>query len=199
METQTLPAEVRTARGKGPARQLRMRGQIPAVLYGPPGESVPLAVDPTTLTKALATPYRRSQLFELDMGGQKQLAIVKDLDVHPVTRAIRHADFYRVSRDVPVTYQVSVHTTGRARGVVAGGVLRAFFRTIPVRVTPDKVPADITINVEPLEGGDVVRVSDIKLDAGEIVLPPDRILVTVLTESRKQAPAEEEAAPAKGK
>ena len=50
MEKQTLPAEVRTERGKGPARQLRFKGKIPAVLYGPGGETESLVVDPTSLT-----------------------------------------------------------------------------------------------------------------------------------------------------
>ena len=197
METQTLPAEVRTTRGKGPARQLRMAGKIPAVLYGPPGDAVALTVDPAALTKALTTPYRRSQLFELDMGDAKQYAVVKDLDVHPVSREIRHADFYRVSLDTPATYQVPVHTVGRAKGVVAGGTLRSFFRTIPITVVPDKVPAEVTLNVESLDGGDSIRVSDVKLEAGEIALPADRILVTVMAESRRQVPAEDEAASGK--
>src|SRR3954467_369071 len=101
MEKQTLPAEVRTLRGKGPARQLRMKGQIPAVLYGAGGETEVISVDPLALTKALTTPYRRNQFIELDIGGKTQYATVKDLDVHPVTRAIRHADFIRVSLDTP--------------------------------------------------------------------------------------------------
>lgn len=199
METQTLPAEVRTTRGKGPARQLRMAGKIPAVLYGAPGDSVALTVDPATLTKALSGPYRRSQLFELEMGDGKQLAIVKDLDVHPVSREIRHADFYRVSLDQTVTYQVPLRTVGRAKGVVAGGTLRTFFRTIPITVAPDKVPADVTLNVESLDGGEAIRVSDVKLEAGEIALPSDRVLTMVVAESRRVVATEEEAAPAKGK
>src|SRR6185503_9393702 len=99
MEKQTLPAEVRNLRGKGPARQLRMQGKIPAVLYGPGGDTVALSVDPSALVKVLTTPFRRNQLLELDVGGQKQLATIKDLDIHPVSRAVRHADFYRVALD----------------------------------------------------------------------------------------------------
>ena len=97
MEKQTLPAEVRTARGKGPARQLRMKGKIPAVLYGPGGDTEALTVDPIALGKSLSGPYTKNQLLELDIDGRKQLATIKDLDVHPVTRSIRHADFYRQS------------------------------------------------------------------------------------------------------
>lgn len=197
MEKQTLPAEVRTGRGKGPARQLRMKGKIPAVLYGPGGDTEAISVDPLALGKSLSSPFRRNQLLELDIAGKKQLATVKDLDVHPVSRAIRHADFYRVSLEVPAVYPVPVKTVGRAKGVVKGGELRVPFRTVPVRVTPDKVPADITINVENLDMLESVKVNDVKLDHGEIVLPGERALVSCSSE-RKKTPEEGEAAAAPG-
>ena len=195
MEKQTLPAEVRTGRGKGPARQLRMKGKIPAVLYGPGGDTIALSVDPTALVKALTTPFRRNQLLELDVAGEKQLATVKDLDVHPVSRAVRHADFYRVSLEQPAVYQVPLRTAGRAKGVVKGGELRVHFRTLPLRVAPDKVPAEILINVENLDMLENVRVKDIQLEAGEIQLPAERAVVFVTSEQKKIV---EEETPAAG-
>jgi large subunit ribosomal protein L25 len=190
MEKQTLPAEVRTLRGKGPARQLRMKGKIPAVLYGPGGDTEVIAIDPTALTKSLTGPHRKNQLLELDLGGRTQLATIKDLDVHPVTRSIRHADFYRVSLDTPALYEVPLRTTGRSKGVVKGGELRVHFRTIPVRVTPDKVPSEIVINVENVDMLETVRVKDVQLEAGEIVLPADRAVVAVTSERKKVAEEE---------
>jgi large subunit ribosomal protein L25 len=185
MEKQTLPAEVRNLRGKGPARQLRMQGKIPAVLYGPGGDTVALSVDPNALVKALTTPFRRNQLLELEVGENKQLATVKDLDIHPVSRAVRHADFYRVSLDKPAVYQVPVRTVGRAKGVVKGGELRVHFRTLPLRVTPDKVPAEIVLNVENLDMLESLRVKDIQLEAGEIQLPAERAVVFATSEQKK--------------
>jgi large subunit ribosomal protein L25 len=198
MEKQTLPAEVRKGRGKGPARQLRLKGQIPAVLYGPGGDTESISVDPALLTKLLSTPYRRNQLIELDIGGKAQLATVKDLDVHPLTRAIRHADFYRVALDRPSVYEVQLRTVGRAKGVVKGGELRVHFRTLPVRVTPDKVPAEIVINVENVDMMETVRVKDLTLEAGEVQLPAERAVVFCSGEQRKVAEEPEAAAaPAK--
>jgi large subunit ribosomal protein L25 len=200
MEKQTLPAEVRNLRGKGPARQLRMQGKIPAVLYGPGGDTVALSVDPSALVKALTTPFRRNQLLELEVGGNRQLATVKDLDVHPVSRAVRHADFYRVSLDKPAVYQVPLRTVGRAKGVVKGGELRVHFRTLPLRVTPDKVPAEIVVNVENLDMLESIRVKDIQLEAGEIQLPAERAVVFATSEQKKileeETPAGAAAAPA---
>jgi large subunit ribosomal protein L25 len=190
METQTLPAEVRIARGKGPARQLRMKGKIPAVLYGPGGEALVLTVDPIALTKALTTPFRRNQLMELEIDGKKQFATVKDLDIHPVTRDIRHADFYRVSLDTPAEYQIPLRTVGRAKGVVKGGELRVHFRTLPIKVAPDKVPAEIVLNVENLDMNESIRVKDIKLEHGELQLPAERAVVFLSSEVRKIAEEE---------
>jgi large subunit ribosomal protein L25 len=193
MEKQTLSAEVRTSRGKGPARQLRFKGKIPAVLYGPGGETEAITVDPTALTKSLTGPFAKNQLLELDIAGKKQFATIKDLDVHPVTRAIRHADFYRVSLETPATYEVPLKTTGRAKGVVKGGELRQLFRTLPVRVTPDKVPSEIVLNVENLDMLESIRAKDVQLEHGELVLAPDRAVVSVTTE--RKVIAEEEGTP----
>lgn len=193
METQSLPAEVRAGRGKGPARQLRIKGKIPAVLYGPGGETVALSVDPAALTKAITTPFRRNQLLELEFGGKKQLATVKDLDIHPVTRDVRHADFYRVSLETPAQYPIPLRTVGRAKGVVKGGELRVHFRTLPLKVAPDKVPAEIVLNVENLDMNESIRVKDIKLEHGELQLPAERAVVFLSSEVRKVA--EEEPAP----
>jgi large subunit ribosomal protein L25 len=193
MEKQTIPAEVRTQRGKGPARQLRMKGQIPAVLYGPGGETESISLDPAALTKALTSAYKRNQLFELDIAGKKQLAVVKDLDVHPVSRAVRHADFYRVSLENPSVYEVPVKTTGRAKGVVRGGEIRVHFRTLPVRVQPDKVPEVIVLNVENLDMMETIKAKDITLEHGTLELPPERTVVLCTAEVKKIV--EEEAAP----
>ncbi len=186
MEKQTIPAEVRTLSGKGPARQLRIKGKIPAVLYGPGGDTQTIAVDPILLTKALTTKYSKNQLLELEVGGgQKQFAVVKELDIHPVTRAIRHADFYRVSLERASVYEVPLKTTGRAKGVVKGGEVRVHFRTIPIKVTPDKVPDQIVINVENLDMMESVRVKDVALEAGTIELAAERALVHCTSEVKK--------------
>lgn len=190
MEKQTLPAEVRTARGKGPARQLRLKGKIPAVLYGPGGDTVALSVDPAALTKAITTPFRRNQLLELAFDGKTQFATVKELDIHPLTRAVRHADFYRVSLEKPALYDIPLRTTGRAKGVIKGGELRALFRTLPIRVSPDKVPAEIVLDVENLDINESIRIKDIKLEAGELQLPAERAVVHVTSEAKKVAEEE---------
>ncbi len=195
MEPVTLQVEVRAGRGKGPARQLRANGQLPAVLYGPGVETTVLSVSPRELEKALTTEYRRNVVLRLDVGGAEHLAMVKELQVHPVTRRPIHLDLYRVSPEREVTTTVPVTTSGRAIGVQKGGKLNVVFREVPVRVAPNKIPAAIDINVAHLDVGDVFKVTELALPEGvTVLLPPDRRLALVSEDRRKAKAASDEEA-----
>ena len=192
METTTLQAEVRETRGKGPARRLRMEGKLPAVVYGPGVEPTPLTVDPIALRRALEGPKGRNMIFVLPFGGKETLAMVKDLMVEPVGRALLHADFYAVEIDKPVTAYVTLTTHGRALGVVQGGVLKAARRTVPVRCTPDKIPAIIDVDVSAMNIGDTVRAQDLQLPEGVVcTLRPTQAIVLV-TENKRIVELEED-------
>jgi large subunit ribosomal protein L25 len=196
MEPLTLTTELRTNTGKGPARRLRAQGLIPGVFYGRAAEATGIAVTPKALTQALSTPYRRNTLLQLELAGQKRLAMVKELQIHPVSRKVLHVDLYEVALDRPVRALVPFATEGRAKGVVAGGELYVVFRDLPVRAAPDKIPDVIKVDVTNLELGDAVRVKDLALPPGvEVVLDAERS-VTYCAEPRKLAPEEDETKPA---
>jgi large subunit ribosomal protein L25 len=180
MITQTLKAEVRTESGKGPSRQLRRRGLIPAVFYGPGKKPTNLAVSPDAVAKLVSGPYGRNQLIELDLPTTKELAVVRDLAVDPVTRALLHVDFYSVARDRPVRAKVPFVTKGRALGVQKGGRLQVVFRLLPVVATPDKVPPSIEVDVSHLDTGQSLRVKDIALPEGvRIDDAPERVVASI--------------------
>lgn len=196
MEKQTLKAEVRTASGKGPARQLRMKGLIPAVFYGPGKTPQNLTVSPDALSKALTGPYGRNQLIELEIAsGSKELALVRDLEIEPLTREVLHADFYSVSLERTVRTRVPFSTRGRALGVQKGGVLRVIYRDLPVVATPDKVPARIEIDVTNLDTAGVYRVKEIAMDAGVSIDMPAERPVAAIVAKEKELPLEGEGAP----
>ena len=90
MDAKTLSAEVREHRGKGPARQLRNRGLIPAVFYGPETETVAISCSPVELERLITGKYARNQLIELEVAGDKKLAVVKDLEVDPVRPGLQY-------------------------------------------------------------------------------------------------------------
>lgn len=194
MQAQTLQAEVREKSGKGPARQLRARGLIPAIYYGPGTETVKLTVSPTMLERAITGEYGRNQVLELEFEGKKAPALVKELAIDPVSRALLHADFYAVADDRAVETSVPFLTRGRSVGVQKGGTLRKVFRELPVRAFPQNVPANITLDVAPLDVGAEVKVEDLPLPEGvEVTFPARR---RVLFIEFKEAKVEEEDAAA---
>src|SRR5687767_4700259 len=141
MDTTTLQAEVRSGSGKGPARQLRMRGLIPAVFYGQGVQPTPIAVKPKELSKALSGVLGRNQPITLTVGDKTELALVKELQVHPLSRQPLHVDFYRVQEDQEIVVQVPFKTTGQAAGVVKGGEQHNIYRKLPLLVKPKLIPA----------------------------------------------------------
>ena len=186
MDIQTLQAEVRQGGGKGPARQLRMKGLIPAVFYGPGTTPTSIAVNPKELRKALSTEYGRNQVVELALGGKKELAVVREVQIHPLERNLLHADFYRVELDREIEQKVFFETKGKALGVAEGGILRLIFRELPVRCSPNKVPAKIIVDVTHLNLHDVLQTKDLVLPPGVVVtLPADRSLVAVVSEDKR--------------
>jgi large subunit ribosomal protein L25 len=194
MEPLMLTTEIRGETGKGAARRLRARGLIPGVFYGKGAEAVGVAITPKALTAALSSPHRRNALLQLEIGGQKHLAMLKELQVQPVTRAVVHVDLYKVQLDQPVLANIPFVTEGRAKGVVAGGELNIIYRELPVRTTPDKIPAAIKVDVTNMALGDAIRTKDLQLPAGvEVTFDPERSLVTC-AEPRKLRPEDEEGA-----
>jgi large subunit ribosomal protein L25 len=195
MEALKLAIELRTETGKGAARRARARGLIPAVFYGPLSKPVNLAVAPKAFTQALSSPRRRNALLELEVSGSTHYAMMKELQVHPVTRQVLHVDFLEVALDRPVRARVPFLTEGRAKGVIAGGELNVIYRELPIKATPDKIPAGITVDVTNMALGDFLHTKDLQLPEGvEVTLEPDRSLISCL-EPRKRPAEEDEAAP----
>lgn len=187
MQTQTLKAEVRGERGKGPARQLRLKGLIPAVFYGPGKKPANLAVSPEEVTKSLRGEFGRNQVLELDLKAGKELAVVRDLAVDPVSRELLHVDFYSVALDRPVRLRVPFIAKGRAVGVAAGGVLNVIAREIPVLGLPMNIPASIEVDITNLELHQSIKVRDLKMPEGvTVALPLDRPVVAVEAKEKEE-------------
>ena len=191
MESMTLTAEVRTARGKGPARRLRAEGKVPAVIYGPGQEPTPLTVLPKQVLKGLRSTRGRNTVYALEFSGKSALAMVKDLNVDPVTRDLLHIDFLVVDEDKPVKVDVPLRTTGRAKGVVRGGILNVTRRTVSLESRPADIPTEIVLDVTPLDIFETIAVKDLPLQDGVVcTLPAERTLVIVLENKRAAKAAE---------
>jgi len=193
METQSLKVQIRNTKGKGPAKQMRAKGDLPAIFYGPGQPGVALSVPPKELLTGLRTKFGRNVLFKLDVEGKEEFAMLSELQIHPVTREPVHADFKRVDLEVPVSVRVPLVVEGRAKGVVKGGELRVNFRTLPLQAKPSQIPAAVVVDVTELEIHQATRVKDLALPEGvRVALPAEQAVVAVATERKI---VEEEAAP----
>ncbi len=185
MKQVDLSVNVRHKTGKGIARKLRAQGMIPAVIYGPVTEPTPLAVKANEFKKILYR-YRSEQIiFNLtleDNGSSIQkMALVKELQYHPVTDEILHVDFYEISMEREVEVEVPIELVGKAKGVEAGGHLQQLLQTLTVACLPSAIPDKIEIDVSKLGLGDVLKVRDLKPLKGVRYLDsPDEPIVTIL-------------------
>jgi large subunit ribosomal protein L25 len=191
----TLVAEARPSTGKGAARQLRAKGLVPAVYYGPGHEPTGLAISPKELIAALSGAHGRNTLIKLQIDGKAEVALVQDVQIHPVTRQPLHVDFYRVDLTKEIEREVTFVADGRAKGVVAGGEQTVIYRTLTLRAKPGTFPSAVHADVTNLEIGDHIKVKDLKLPEGvTVALPSERTVISVTT-IRKRKEEEEAAAP----
>lgn len=183
MEAIALQSTSRTPGGKGAARRLRAAGRIPAVVYGHGVESpVAVSLDPKALNKALDNPKKDNALFNVALdGGQAHTVLVREIQRHPLSRAILHVDLVAPDLEVEMVSLVPLKFTGRSIGVSMGGRLRTPYREIKVRSKPSDIPADIEIDLGPMEIGDAVTVTGLNLPDGVVpIFERDFVIAKVL-------------------
>src|SRR5437763_14697733 len=172
----------RSTRGKNEARRLRQTGKVPAVLYGGKGQSITLAVNAKQVNTILRSESGHNTLFQVDLGGKHEPAILKDWLTDPVTGKLLHVDLLRVAMDVRMKVMVPVHTFGEPAGVkVQGGVFEVVTREVEVECLPSDIPAEFRLDVSALMLGQPLRGGELPLVAAEITLITgrERVVVTV--------------------
>ena len=186
-----LLAEERTEFGKGSARRARRAGKVPTVLYGHGAE--PRHLDVPGHDLFLIVRGNKNALVELKIEGKTQLALVKDVQVHPVRRDILHADFLAVKAGEKVDVEVPVVVVGEA----APGTVHSLEEfTILVKAAATSIPESLEVSIE---GRSAVHVSDLKLPAGvEVELDPETVIVAVQEAAAEEAEEAAEEAAAEG-
>ena len=179
MQQTRLDAQIRDTSGKGAARSLRRTGKVPAVLYGRDEEVLSLQIDGYAFQSLLRS-YGANALINLDVTGNgEETVIIKDLQHHPVKRTILHADFQRVSLDEKITTLVNIEIVGSAVGVRDGGILTLVRRQLNVSCLPLDTTESIQVNVNDLNIGQSIQVSDLEIDDDNIEILDDSILQIV--------------------
>ncbi len=194
MKTIALKGELRTDLGKRAAKELRAEGKVPCIMYGQ-GESINFTVYESDFQNLVYTP--NSYLVRLDVEGRLFMCKVQELQFHPVSEAILHADFYNLDVDDKVKVQIPVRVKGNSPGVREGGKLNVKMRKLNVLGYIKDLPDFIEVNVDSLELGKNIRVREIEM--GELT-PLDTlensvvsVNVTRASKSAAGALADEEA------
>ena len=191
MQTQAISARFRTGTGKGTARKLRADGRIPVVVYGG-GDPVALDLDPRELTtlRKQTLGWNTPVSINVDGGDDISLALLKDVQRHPVSGNVIHADFLRVDADSPVVVNVPVRTTGKAIGETVGGRVFFLLRAVPVRCKPADIPNGVSIDVTPLDIDDKVMIDEVPMPDGVEVVFKERVpVVKILGKRGRRATA----------
>ncbi|MFN2635770.1 MAG: 50S ribosomal protein L25/general stress protein Ctc [Gemmatimonadaceae bacterium] len=185
MATVSLSAQSREASGKGGARQLRMRGQIPAIIYGHARQPQALTLNARDLDKMLEHIQAESTVIEVSVGGKTSKTLIREIQRHPFKRQILHVDFQELVAGEKVIVNIPIVLSGIPEGVrLDGGVLDQTLRELEIEVDPSNIPDRFEIDVTNMRIGDSLHVSDIPLPAGVDVQDDAETSVAVLAAPR---------------
>jgi large subunit ribosomal protein L25 len=169
--------------GKNVARRLRAAGKVPAVVYGGHRDPVAIEVDRKNISELIQkSEHGIRSIFLLKMSGsdQQRHAMIKDIQINPISRKLTHIDFVRVLMDEVIRTTVPVHINGTAIGVKEGGILHWQVRELHVECLPNAIPDTIEVDVSPLGVHQYLHVRDLGVPEGVKVLDdPERIVVGV--------------------
>lgn len=194
MKELVLDAEKRTGTGKSQTRKMRAQDQIPGVVYGLDKDPEMVTVVGRELIKMLHAAGSENILLDIKIGGKKTKVLLKEIQVHPVTEFMMHLDFQRIDMTKPIQVQVPIHFEGKAAGVKEGGVMEVLRRDVLVSCLPADIPPSLNVNVEALNIGDALHVSDIEAEKFEILTELERTIVVIAppTVIKVATPTEEE-------
>ena len=184
MKEFALNGKKRESVGKKASKMLRKEGMIPCNLYGEntvDGKPVAMAfmISMAELRKVVYTP--EVYVINLNIDGEPHKAVLKELQFHPVTDAVLHADFYEVNETKPITIGIPVKLNGLAQGVRDGGKLNLSIRKINVTAPYPSIPEILNIDVTNLELGKSIKVGELSFEGLELATPSEVVVCSVKT------------------
>ncbi len=188
-ETITIEVEKREVKSTNANRRLRGEGLVPAVVYGGGRDTVAIQMPRKALVELLKKSGSEHPLFLLRMAdtGQERHALIREMQVDPITRQVLHVDFQRVLMTEKVRVQVAIELVGTAPGVkTEGGILDFVHREVLVECLPGDIPAHIEHDVSALHVGQHVEAGDLQLPAGVALIDEPERVIASLGHGRKE-------------
>ncbi len=201
--TISIAAAKRERVGKGGARETRRAGRVPAIIYGSDAEPTAVSVDGKELVKQVRGGGFFSNVYEIDVDGEKHKVLARDLQRHPVSGVALHVDFMRFSASTRVNVDVAIvfENEEAAPGLKQGGVLNIVSHSVPLICNPSDIPQSLTVDLTGLDIGDVIHVGSLTIPASaelDVADPETTIATiaapTVATAEEDEADAEAAAA-----
>ena len=198
MKSIDVKGTARNEFGKKGAKALRKQNFIPCNLYGVERDEKGLPV-----AKAFSVSFEEVRKLvyspdifsvNLTIDGNTVLAVMREIQFHPVKDNILHIDFYQVTPEKPIVMAVPVKLNGLAAGVKAGGKLEQIMRRVKAKALYTAIPEKIEIDVTPLTIGKSFKVGDLKVDGIEFTSPKDAVICTVMSTRSAAAATTEEGA-----
>ncbi|MBP8959537.1 MAG: 50S ribosomal protein L25/general stress protein Ctc [Bacteroidales bacterium] len=189
MKTLEINGSLRKSTGKKDAAILRKSNMVPCILYGGK-ENIHFSTHENNFLKLVYT--SEVHFVKLHIDGMEFNAILKDIQFHPVSDKIIHADFTEIFDDKSIVVSIPVKVTGDAPGVKAGGKLKLNKRYLRIKGLPKDIPDHITIDITNLKIHDSIKTGDIAIENIEL-LEPDSLMILNIATSRVAQKAEETA------
>jgi large subunit ribosomal protein L25 len=191
----TLDAELRTDKGKGASRRLRLTNKVPAILYGENKEAAPLLLDHNQVLRRLANEAFYSHILTLNINGSSHEAVLRDIQRHPARPVIMHMDFQRISQDRAIRVHVPLHFTNedKCEGVkTGGGLISKVLSEVEVECLPRFLPEFIEVDMTKMQLGQSLHLSELQVPEGIKLVALSHAPDTTVVMVYKPRAAEEE-------
>lgn len=196
MKSISIQGQKRENVGKAATRELRNAEQVPCVVYGDK-EPVHFAATEMAFKKLVYTPDAHTVV--IDLGETKIDAVLQDIQFHPVTDKILHADFFQLHADREITMEIPVHLNkGQSKGLMAGGSLQFNLRKLKVKALPANLPDTINVDLTNVAIGGKVYISDLKNDKYTFLHPDNAVVAAIKISRAAMKAAQEQAKAASG-
>lgn len=176
-----LAAQIRSEVGRTAVKKVKSQGSVPAVIYAHNQTPVSLQVKARDLDTLLAHAVGEHVLVDLEIAGEaNRLAIIQEVQHHPVTQAVLHVDFHGISANEKIEASIPVEAVGESIGVKsAGGILEQLARSISIKCLPQDLPEIITVDVSALKVGDSIHIKNVVLPEGVTAVETDLTIFMV--------------------
>lgn len=196
-----LKATPRKTIRKSDLHTLRAGGMIPAVIYGPKRESISVSISKGDFTQMYKKSFAEVSFWDIELNGNQFHTILKDKQIHPVTREMLHLDFMIVSAEAIIEVEVPIIIKGEPQGVKEGGMMEIVQRYVKISCKANEIPEDLILDVSNLKIGESLHIRDLPKGNWQVKEHSDVTLVSIhaprteIVEEKPAAPVPEEQTP----